>query len=92
MKDTLKQIEDAYVATVPSALKRMATPEKLAAVFIPYFAWEAEPEDHAELGQQIYLLGESYFSKLGDDTEELSGAFSWPSICEESSQSHSAWK
>lgn len=87
MKDTLKQIEDAYVATVPAALDRMGSSEKLAAVFIPHFAWEAEPEDHAENGQQIYLLGESYFKKLGVDLEELSYAYSWPQICEESAYS-----
>ena len=86
MKDLLKQIEDAYVATVPAAINRMATSEKLAAVFIPYFAWEAEPEDHAENGQQLYLLSESYFSKFGDDLEERSYAFSWPQVCEESAQ------
>ncbi len=63
MQETLKQIEDAYVALVPAALQRMQR-RKTAGAFIPYFAWEAEPSDHAELGQQIYPLGESYFSKL----------------------------
>ncbi len=87
MQETLKQIEDAYVALVPAALQRMATGERLAGAFIPYFAWEAEPSDHAELGQQIYPLGESYFSKFGDDLEERSYAYSWPQICEENAQS-----
>ncbi len=67
---------------VPAALQRMAAGERLAGAFIPYFAWEAEPSDHAELGQQIYPLGESYFSKFGDDLEERSYAYSCRRFCE----------
>jgi len=44
------------------------------------------PEDHAEHGQQIYLLGDSYFTNAGDDPEEKTYAFSWPRISEEKSQ------
>ena len=87
MEELLRQIEDAYVASVPEALSRVAIGEKLVGAFIPYFAWEAMPEDHAEHGQQIYLLGESYFTNIGDDPEEKTFAFSWPRICEEKSVS-----
>ena len=44
------------------------------------------PEDHAEHGQQIYLLGDSYVTNAGDDPEEKTYAFSWPRISEEKSQ------
>ena len=71
LDDLLNRITRLYIELIPAALKSVPSDLKLYGGFIPYFGWEAEPEDHAEHGRTIYILDTAYLKTLQGETDDI---------------------
>ena len=84
LDDLLNRITQLYVDLIPTALESVPPGLKLYGGFIPYFGWEAEPEDHAEHGRTIYILDTARLQTIRgetDDIDEVSRrAYGWGEI------------
>lgn len=56
---------------IPTALESVPSGLKLYGGFIPYFGWEADPEDHAEHGRTIYILDTDRLQMIQGETDDV---------------------
>ncbi|GAA5511109.1 hypothetical protein [Novipirellula caenicola] len=100
MKDTLESIERLYRNEIPRALGKLPDSPVLYGAFIPYSAWENDPESAAENGLAIFLLEQPRLQRLressSDPNEVSRQAYGWgefmggPETSIESTDLHSA--
>jgi hypothetical protein len=81
MQSLLSRISELYVQEIPKTLRTVPATITLYAGFVPYFGWEADPEDHAGHSREIYILDTQYLDKIkseGGSPDEVSRrAFGW---------------
>ncbi|WP_442511838.1 hypothetical protein SH528x_003584 [Novipirellula sp. SH528] len=74
MNQLLETISSLYLNKIPDALSRLPANQTFYAGFIPYFGWEAEPEDYAEHGRTIYILNVERLSEINKQTTDANEA------------------
>ena len=67
MEQLLRDIELQYSRLIPATLSAAQLTERLYGVFVGYHAWNAEPEDHAEMGMELSLLLESRRNQIFEE-------------------------
>jgi hypothetical protein len=71
MDALLDRITKLYTESIPVALQSAPKELTLYGGFIPYFGWEAEPEDHAEHGRTIYILDTNQLQAIRNETSDV---------------------
>ena len=98
MDEVLETISSLYLTGIPETFARLPADQTFYAGFIPYFGWEADPEDYAEHGRTIYILNTAQLDEIKartSDANEFSRlAYGWgefiggPELLIESNELH----